>query len=100
VTQVLILMLAGNLASQLAKTVQQGGWINHLADGAWDSESLLPMDHPVATVLHGVMGYESNPSQLQVLAYGLTVVGIAAAVHWVNARKTTQASRAGLMKAA
>lgn len=86
VTQVLILMLAGNLASQLAKTLQQGGWIDKLLDSAWDAENLLPMDHVAANILHSLVGYESNPSQLQVVAYGMTVFSILAAVHWRESR--------------
>jgi high-affinity iron transporter len=80
VTNVLVLLLAGHLASQLAKTVQQAGWSQWLGDQAWDSTSWLTNDSLVGMLLHGLVGFEASPSQLQVLVYVLTslLIGLAA----------------------
>lgn len=76
VTNVLILLLAGSLASQLAKTMQQADWLNWLSENAWDSSSLLTNDSLLGVLLHGVVGYDASPSQLQVLFYALTATFI------------------------
>jgi len=77
VTNVLILFLAGNLSSQLAKTLQQADWVVWLNDQAWDSTALLSNDSLLGLVLHSVIGYDASPSQLQVLFYVLTIFLIA-----------------------
>jgi len=69
VTNGLILLLAGSLASQLAKTLSQAGWVSTLDERAWDISSLMPDDTLLGMALHGVMGYEASPSQLQLLFY-------------------------------
>ena len=69
ITNVLILMLAGSLASQLAKTLQQADWLHWLSDNAWDSSSVLSNDSLLGMLLHGLVGYDASPSQLQVLFY-------------------------------
>ena len=67
VTNVLILLLAGNLASQLAKTMNQADWVPYLSDNAWDISSWLPNESAPGMVLHGIIGYDANPMQLQLL---------------------------------
>lgn len=69
ITNVLMLLLAGNLASQLAKTLQQADWLSWLGATAWDMTSLLSNDSLPGMLLHGVVGYDASPSQLQVLFY-------------------------------
>ena len=80
VTNILILMLAGSLASQLAKTANQADWISLFGEHAWDISALLPNDSVIGMVLHGVFGFEASPTQLQVLFYlGTTIlIGMAA----------------------
>ena len=80
VTNVLILMLAGKLASQLAKTLSQADWVTWLADSAWDMSSLLPDQSLPAMLLHGVIGYEASPSQLQLVFYvgAILLIGLSA----------------------
>ena len=74
VTNALILLLAGSLASQLAKTVTQAGWVSVLAERAWDLSWLIPNDGVIGMVLHGILGYDASPSQLQLLSYFSTTV--------------------------
>lgn len=86
VTNVMVLLLAGHLASQLAKTLQQAGWYPDLADQAWDSSSLLSNDSLMGMLLHGLVGYEAHPSQLQVLFYVLTSVLIGLSARHIRLR--------------
>jgi high-affinity iron transporter len=80
VTNVLIVLLAGNLASQLAKALQQADWLHWLGENAWDSTLLLSNDSLLGMLLHGVVGYDASPSQLQVLFYVLAsmLIGLSA----------------------
>ena len=73
ITNVLILLLAGNLASQLAKTLQQADWLSLLNNSAWDTTELLPNDSLLGLFMHGILGYDASPSQLQVLFYLLAI---------------------------
>jgi high-affinity iron transporter len=82
VTNILILMLAGSLASQLAKTATQADWISLFGEQAWDISALLPNDSAIGMVLHGVIGFDASPTQLQVLFY----LG-ATSLIWIAARQ-------------
>jgi high-affinity iron transporter len=88
ITNVLILMLAGNLASQLARTMQQADWLQWLSERAWDSSALLTNDSLIGMVLHGVIGYDASPSQLQVLFYLLSILLISSAARHMRLRST------------
>jgi len=82
VTNILILMLAGSLASQLAKTANQADWISLFGEQAWDISALLPNNSAIGMVLHGVIGFDASPTQLQVLFY----LG-ATSLIWIAARQ-------------
>ena len=84
VTNVLILLLAGNLASQLAKTLNQADLVPYLSDSAWDISDLLPNESAPGMLLHGIIGYDANPMQLQLLFYAATVGLIYFATRWVQ----------------
>lgn len=86
ITNVLILLLAGSLASQLARTLQQADWLHWLSDTAWDSSSLLTNDSLLGMLLHGVVGYDASPSQLQVLFYVLSSVLIGLSARQIRLR--------------
>ena len=88
ITHVLILLLAGSLASQLAKTMQQADWLNWLSDNAWDSSSFLTNDSLLGALLHGLVGYDASPSQLQVLFYVLTSVLIGLSARQIRRRSS------------
>jgi high-affinity iron transporter len=75
-------MLAGSLASQLAKTANQADWISLFGEQAWDISALLPNDSAIGMVLHGVIGFDASPTQLQVLFY----LG-ATSLIWIAARQ-------------
>lgn len=82
ITNVLILLLAGSLASQIAKTANQADWISVFGEQAWDVSSLIPNDSVVAIVLHGILGFDVSPTQLQVIFYMVAICLI-----WIAARQ-------------
>ena len=86
VTHLLIVLLAGNLASQMAKIANQADWVSALADPAWDLSAYLPDGSATAMVLHGLIGFDANPSQMQLIAYLGTATLIGCAAHVASAR--------------
>lgn len=68
-TNVLIALLAGSLASQLAKALAQAGLLEHGSTPLWDSSALLAPDSPVGTLLHALVGYDARPSASQLGCY-------------------------------
>ena len=94
VTNALILLLAASIASQLARALSQAGVISSWGLPLWDTSSVLRMDSPLGTFAHAMVGYDAQPSGLQVTFYALTVAGIVSGSRWVRAaqirrRKTT-----------
>ena len=88
ITNALILLLAGSLASQLARILNQADWLPILGDKAWDISALLPNNSLLGAVLHGVLGYDASPSQLQLLFY----LGATGSI-WLAARYLTTRAR-------
>lgn len=75
VTNVLIWMLAGSLASQLAKSLIQAGLVDGWSDAIWDTSALLSNDDSLGILLHALAGYDATPTGLQVLFY-LGAIGL------------------------
>lgn len=75
VTTLLIGFLAAGLASQAMVFVQQAGLVTALADTAWDTSALLSDTSLIGRVLHTLVGYADQPSQLQVLVYAVVLFG-------------------------
>jgi high-affinity iron transporter len=69
VTNVLIAILAGSIASQLVKTLAQAGFLERWTAPVWDSSHLLSPDSPVGTLLHALVGYDARPSAAQLASY-------------------------------
>jgi high-affinity iron transporter len=82
VSNAFLLMLAGSLASQLAKVLAQAGWLNRGSEPLWDTSSALPEDSPPGMFLHALVGYDASPSALQMGFY----LG-AIAIIWLASRR-------------
>jgi len=68
-TNLLIALLAGSLASQLARSLTQAGLIDWWSSPLWDSSAWLAADSPLGTVLHALVGYDAQPSGVQLASY-------------------------------
>jgi high-affinity iron transporter len=79
VTTALITLLAAGLAAQAVAFLQQAGVITALTDTIWDTSWLLSDKSIPGRVLHTLIGYADQPSGMQVVVYGLTIVAIVAA---------------------
>ena len=69
VSNAFLLLLAGSLASQLAKVLMQAGWVDAGGEPLWDTSSTLPEDSPPGMFLHALVGYDASPSALQLGFY-------------------------------
>ncbi|MEO7152985.1 MAG: FTR1 family protein [Burkholderiaceae bacterium] len=69
-TNLLIALLAGSIASQLARSLTQAGLVDVWSMPLWDSSDWLSPASPLGTLLHALVGYDAQPSGLQLVAYG------------------------------
>ncbi|HWI82815.1 FTR1 family iron permease [Ramlibacter sp.] len=87
VTNALILLLAGAIASQLARALAQAGLVDAWSTALWDSSHVLPTDSALGVLLHALAGYDAQPSGLQLAFYAGTVVLITLAARRVRQRQ-------------
>lgn len=71
-TNGLLLLLAAGLAAQMAKFLIQADWLPSLATPLWNTSGFLPADSGLGAALHILIGYESQPSGMQVIFYAVT----------------------------
>jgi len=76
VTTTLITFLAAGLAAQSVLFLQQAGLITQLQATAWDSSAILSDTSLFGRLLHTLIGYSDQPSQMQVLVYSVTLAAI------------------------
>lgn len=68
-TNVLIALLAGSIASQLVKSLAQGGFIEAGTSPLWDTSGALSPDSVFGTLLDALVGYDARPSAAQLGSY-------------------------------
>jgi len=73
VTGWLIVLLAAGLAGQMARFLIQADWLPSLISPLWDTSFILSSDSLLGRILHALVGYEPNPSGMQMLFYGVTL---------------------------
>lgn len=73
VTGWLIVLLAAGLAGQMARYLIQADWLPSLISPLWDTSFILSSDSLAGRILHALVGYEPNPSAMQMLFYVVTL---------------------------
>ncbi|MDB5560487.1 MAG: iron permease [Enterovirga sp.] len=76
VTTSLITLLAAGLAAQAAQFASAAGLITVLDRIVWNTSKILPEDGTLGRILHTLIGYTANPTQLQLLVYAGTIAGM------------------------
>ena len=71
----LLALTAGNMAAQAVLQLVQADWLPYTAI-AWDSGALLDEASVLGQLSFALIGYESTPSWLQVIAYAVGVVAV------------------------
>lgn len=92
VTSALILLLAAAMAAQMARFLVQGDVLPSLADPVWDTSHALPGNSPVGALLHALMGYDPQPSGMQLVFYLVTAGTIWFGMQLVRRRQLPGAS--------
>lgn len=93
VTNVLILLLAAAIASQLARALAQSGLVDIWSGTLWDTSGILRNESPVGVLLHALVGYDARPSGLQLVFYLGTVLIISLATRQVHRYQQRNAAR-------
>ena len=77
VTGVILIVVAAGLFAYSVHELQEAGWLPFLESPAFDLSATLPDDEGVGAVLRGLVGYNSDPGVLEVVAWAayLVVVG-------------------------
>lgn len=95
VTTAMITLLVAGLAAQSIGFLQQAWIVTALSETLWDTSAILPDSSVFGRVLHTLIGYTDQPTQLQVIVYVATLAGIAIATKLAapppRAPKTVQA---------
>jgi high-affinity iron transporter len=82
VTTVLIALLAAGMAAQAVQFLDAAGMIDVLGRRLWDTSGILPQDGLLGRLLHTLIGYTDRPTELQLIAY-LVTLGVMAVLTWV-----------------
>ncbi|WP_374591890.1 FTR1 family protein [Aquabacterium sp.] len=85
-TQWLMILLAGSIASQLARALSQVGWLEAWSVPLWDTSPWLSMQSAWGAVLHALVGYDAQPSGMQLLFYGGAIALITVASRQMQRR--------------
>ncbi len=90
VTGTLLVLLAAGLASRMAGFLIQADWLPPLATPLWDMSAILSTDSMLGYMLHVMVGYEPNPSGMQMVFYATTLVVIMYFAALVKQSKSAQ----------
>ena len=92
VTSWMILLLAAGMASQAAGYLVQAGVLPGLIEPLWNTSAWLPENGPIGAVLHALIGYDDQPSAMQIIFFAVAFTVIATLMRWVDKSPTTSAS--------
>lgn len=92
VTGTLLVLLAAGLASRMAGFLIQADWLPPLATPLWDTSTILSTDSMLGYVLHVMIGYEPNPSGMQMVFYAITLMSVMYFAALVKHHKAAQQS--------
>jgi high-affinity iron transporter len=76
VTSWMILLLAAGMASHAAGFLVQAGLVPALVEPLWDSSGLLRENSLAGQVLGALIGYDDQPSAMQVIFFAVTLAVI------------------------
>jgi high-affinity iron transporter len=68
ICMLLLALFAGNLASQATLLLTQADWLPYTRE-LWNSSGFIPEYSVTGQLLYALIGYEANPSLLQVVVY-------------------------------
>ena len=90
-TSALVLLLAAGMAAQAARFLIQADKLPSLASPLWDTSAVVDNSSMLGKVLQGLLGYDAQPSGMQVVFFVAVLVTILAGMSW--ARRRAEAPR-------
>ncbi|MBI5304371.1 MAG: FTR1 family protein [Chloroflexi bacterium] len=94
VTSYLLIVFAAGLLAHGVHEFQEIGWLPILSTIAWDTKAWLSDQSPLGALLRALVGYNDNPTLLEVVSYLAYWVVVLQAVRWWTRRLATQLARA------
>ncbi|ATX80493.1 high-affinity iron transporter [Mariprofundus aestuarium] len=70
----LLMLLAAGMASQATWNLVVIGWLPALVDPLWNSSSILSSSSMYGELLHVLVGYDDQPSALQVIVFAVSLM--------------------------
>jgi len=77
----LLTMIAGGLVLQATQLLIQADWLS-VESIVWDSNAWLPESSMLGQLAYAVFGYEATPSQLEMMAYVVSMILILGVAAW------------------
>jgi len=90
-TSFLVLLLAAGMAAQAARFLIQDDMLPALASPVWDTSALVSNSSLAGKALQGLLGYDAQPSGMQLAFFTTVIVAIAAGMAWARRRAATSA---------
>ncbi|NDJ75427.1 MAG: iron permease [Chloroflexi bacterium] len=90
VTSVLLLVFAAGLFAHGIHEFQEAGWLPVFIEHVWDIKSIASDETTLGATLRVLVGYNDNPSLLEVVAYLGYWVGVLVAVNWWANRRAVE----------
>jgi len=93
-TSVLVLLLAAGMAAQAARFLIQADFLPSLANPLWDTSWLVDNGSILGKALQGLLGYDAQPSGMQIVFFVTVLVVIALGMWWAGRRTEPSATSA------
>ncbi|PJA31792.1 MAG: iron permease [Zetaproteobacteria bacterium CG_4_9_14_3_um_filter_53_7] len=90
----MLMLLAAGMASQGVWNLVVIGWLPPLIDPLWNSSALLSQSSMFGELLHVLMGYDDQPSALQVMAFAASLALMSSIYYRLQQRKVIQVATA------
>jgi high-affinity iron transporter len=85
VTGILITFLAAGMAAQAVFYLNSAGVLTVLNGQVWDTSWLLSQSSLFGLMLHTLLGYTDRPTEMQLIAYVATILGMTALARYASA---------------
>lgn len=84
VTSFLVLLLAAGMSAQAARFLIQADKLPSLANPVWDTSWLVDNGSILGKALQGLLGYDAQPSGMQIIFFVTVLVVIAIGMKWAG----------------
>jgi len=90
----LLMLLAAGMASQASWNLVAIEWLPPLVDPLWNSSTLLPSESALGEFMHVLIGYDDQPSALQVIVFATSLSLMATLYYRAQKPKKAQPNNA------